>query len=68
MACSPTHVDENLSPSNPNSLLFSVRNRLDEMKGMSKLAAEHPEPATRACIGGQAEAGESVHLYSRHGR
>ena len=48
---SPTHVDENLSPSNPNSLLFSVRNRLNEMKGqLSKLAAEHPGAPPRAHV------------------
>jgi hypothetical protein len=48
---SPTHVDENLSPSNPNSLLFSVRNRLNEMKGqLSKLAADHPGAPPRAHV------------------
>ena len=47
----PTHVDESLSPSNPNSLLFSVRNRLNEMRGqLSKLAADHPGAPPRAHV------------------
>ena len=40
---SPAKVNEQLSPSNPNSLLFSVRNRLNQMNGqLSKLAADNP--------------------------
>ena len=48
---SPTKVNEQLSPSNPNSLLFSVRNRLNQMKGqLSKLAADHPGAPPRAHV------------------
>ncbi len=48
---SPAKVDEQLSPSNPNSLLFSVRNRLNQMNGqLSKLAADHPGAPRRAHV------------------
>ena len=48
---SPAKVNEQLSPSNPNSLLFSVRNRLNQMNGqLSKLAADHPGAPPRAHV------------------
>ncbi|MGB0586958.1 MAG: DUF1549 and DUF1553 domain-containing protein [Limisphaerales bacterium] len=48
---SPAKVNDQLSPSNPNSLLFSVRNRLNQMNGqLSKLAADHPGAPPRAHV------------------
>ena len=48
---SPAQVDETLSPSSPNSLLFGVRNRLNQLTGkLNDLAANHPGAPPRAHV------------------